>query len=314
MKTTRIIALSVLFAMLLSLLTGCGSAPLADPAPKQTAETTFTPYTVTDMLGREVTFDEPVERVVAISAAECEILYAIGAGDLLAARGEYCDYPQEALEVTAIASGSQTNVEQIIALQPQLIITAKMDQPKEQTEQFEQAGIKVVITDADDIEEVYTAIELIGDAVRHEQEADDLVASMKTAFADITKSAPGEDAKTIYFEVSPLEYGLWTAGEGSFMNEIAEMIGCKNCFSDVKDWAEISEEQVIERDPDYIVTITMYFGEGPTPEEEIMSRTGWDDITAVKNGKILNLSNNELSRPGPRLMDGAKLLYDFVTE
>ena len=83
---------------------------------------------------------------------------------------------------------------------------------------------------------------------------------------------------------------------------------------DVKDWAEISEEQVIERDPDYIVTITMYFGEGPTPEEEIMSRTGWDDITAVKNGKILNLSNNELSRPGPRLMDGAKLLYDFVTE
>ena len=56
----------------------------------------------------------------------------------------------------------------------------------------------------------------------------------------------------------------------------------------------------------------MYFGEGPTPEEEIMSRPGWQDITAVKNGAILNLQNNELSRPTPRLMDGAQMLYDFV--
>ena len=83
-------------------------------------------------------------------------------------------------------------------------------------------------------------------------------------------------------------------------------------FADVTGWGEISEEQVLERNPDYIVTISMYFGEGPTPEEEILSRTGWENVTAVKNGKILNLPNNELSRPAPRLADGAKALYDFV--
>ena len=60
------------------------------------------------------------------------------------------------------------------------------------------------------------------------------------------------------------------------------------------------------------MTISMYYGEGPTPEEEILSRTGWENVTAVKNGKILNLPNNELSRPAPRLADGAKALYDFV--
>ena len=69
---------------------------------------------------------------------------------------------------------------------------------------------------------------------------------------------------------------------------------------------------MIERAPDYIVTITMYFGEGPTPEEEIMSRPGWENIPAVKDGKILNLQNNELSRPGPRLAEGAEMLADFV--
>ena len=76
---------------------------------------------------------------------------------------------------------------------------------------------------------------------------------------------------------------------------------------------EISEEQVLERNPDYIVTIAMYFGEGPTPEEEIAGRKGWENITAVKNRAILNLQNDELSRPVPRLAEGAKMLYDFVT-
>ena len=96
------------------------------------------------------------------------------------------------------------------------------------------------------------------------------------------------------------------------MNEIAEMIGLTNCFSDVNGWAEISEEQVLSRNPDYIVTISMYYGEGPTPTEEIMARTGWENVTAVKNGAILNLANNELSRPANRLADGAQMLYDFV--
>ena len=83
-------------------------------------------------------------------------------------------------------------------------------------------------------------------------------------------------------------------------------------FADVTGWGEISEEQVLERNPDYIVTISMYYGEGPTPVEEIESRAGWENVTAVKNGKILNLQNNELSRPAPRLAEGAQALYDFV--
>ena len=77
-------------------------------------------------------------------------------------------------------------------------------------------------------------------------------------------------------------------------------------------WAAIIEEQVLERNPDYIMTISMYFGEGPTPEEEIASRAGWENVTAVKNGAILNLQNNELSRPAPRLAEGAQMLADFV--
>ena len=183
--------------------------------------------------------------------------------------------------------------------------------PDEQVQQLEAAGVHVVVSDAQDIEGVYTAIHMIGELVGKQDEAASVVESMQKTFDEIKANA-GDGTKTVYFEVSPLQYGLWTAGSGTFMDEIANMLGLTNCFADVTGWGEISEEQVLERNPDYIVTISMYFGEGPTPEEEILSRTGWENVTAVKNGKILNLTNNELSRPAPRLADGAKALYDFV--
>ena len=98
------------------------------------------------------------------------------------------------------------------------------------------------------------------------------------------------------------------------MNEAAQMIGLKNIFGDQAGWLEVSEEQVIAADPDYIVTITMYFGEGPTPAEEICSREGWGALKAVVNGNIINIQDNSLSRPSPRLVDGITAMNDFIAE
>ena len=254
---------------------------------------TDTSVTVTDMTGREVTLDKPATRIVALTPSDCEILYAIGAGDTLVGRGKYCDYPAEVLNVTAVQSGRDTNLEEIIALEPQVLLMSTMAQTEEQVQALENAGIKVVVSDAQDIEGVYTAIELIGKLMGKDAEAAAVIESMKATFAEVAEKASENAGKTVYFEVSPLQYGLWTAGKGTFMNEIANM-------------------QVIARNPDYIVTISMYYGEGPTPVEEILGRKGWEELTAIKNQAVLNLANNELSRPAPRLADGAKMLYDFI--
>ncbi|MBR0392413.1 MAG: ABC transporter substrate-binding protein [Oscillospiraceae bacterium] len=297
-NTQKLIAL----ALALLMLAGLGVSALADePA-----------VTVTDMGGREITLKEPASRVVALTAADCEILYAIGAGETLVGRGEYCDYPAEVFDVPSVQSGYETNIEQIIALEPQVVLMGTMAQSVEQVEALEKAGIAVVVSDAQDIEGVYTAIRMIGKLMGYDDNAEALVAGMQDTFAELKEASKGDGSESIYFEVSPLQWGLWTAGTGTFMDEITQMLGLKNAFSDVEGWGEISEEQVIERAPDYIVTITMYFGEGPTPEEEIMSRAGWEKIPAVANGRILNLQNNELSRPGPRLADGAKMLCEFI--
>jgi iron complex transport system substrate-binding protein len=269
--------------------------------------------TVTDMHNREITLTEPATRIVVMQPSDCEILCAIGCEDTIVGRGQYVDYPASVLEVPVVQSGAETNVEEILALNPQVVLMNDMAQSEEQVKQLEENGVKVVVSSATDIEGVYYAIRMIGKLMGKEENAEAVIADMQATFDEIKANSKNE-GKTVYFEVSPLQWGLWTAGKGTFMDELAEICGLTNAFADLNDWAAISEEQVLARDPDYIVTITMYYGEGPTPVEEIMSREGWGDLKAVKNGNILNAESNAISRPGPRLKDAAIELYNFINE
>ena len=296
MKTRKLVVL------LGCLLTVCLAASAAAQGSVET----------TDMIGNVIALDAPAQRIVALTPSDCEILYALGAGDTVVGRGEYCDWPAEVLEKPVVQSGADTNLEQIIALEPQVVIMSTMAQTQEQIDALQAAGIHVVVSDAQDIAGVYEAIALVGDVTGKQEEAEALVEEMQQAFADISSAATGDGNKTVYFEVSPLRYGLWTAGTGTFMDELAQMLGLSNAFSDVQGWAEISEEQVIERDPDYIITISMYSGEELTPVEEILSRASWQGMKAIQNGAVLNADSNEISRPGPRLVDAAQTIYAFV--
>ena len=267
--------------------------------------------TLTDMAGRELVLDAPLTRAIALNPADCEILYALGAQDVLVGRGEYCNYPEDVLSLPSVNSGAQTNIEQILALEPEVIIMSKMAQTVEQVEALEKAGVRVVSSDAQSLEGVYEAIALLGELTGREEAAEALAQEMRSGFDAIRQQAQTIE-KTVYFEVSPLEWGLWTSGKDTFLDELAQIVGLTNAFSDVTGWAEISQEQVLERDPDYIVTTAAYYGEGELPVDEIASREGWQDLRAVKNGAIYNADADMTSRPGPRLLDAAQALADFV--
>lgn len=264
------------------------------------------------MTGQKVVLEKPADRIVGLTASDCEILYALNAGDTLVGRGEYCDFPEQILDVRAVKSGSDTNVEQIIALQPQLVIMGNMDQTQQQIDAIKNAGIQVLITDAQKIEDIYVAIEMIGKAAGKNDEAKDLIAEMRNTFDQITPINSAEGTKTVYFEVSPLEYGLWTAGTNTFMDEIAKMAGLENAFSDVSGWGQVSQEQVFERDPDYIVAVPMSYGSELGHKQEIMSRKGWQNLKAVKNDAVYIADSDEITRPGPRIAKAAKDFYSFI--
>ena len=262
---------------------------------------------VTDMFGREIVLTEPATRIVALTAADCEILCALGCEEALVGRGQYCDYPASILDVPVVLSGAEMNIEQILMLNPQVIIMGDMGHTKEQVDMLEENGIKVVVSNANDLEGTYEAIRIIGAVMGKEAEAEALVTEMKTVFADIAADSP-VTGKTVYFEVTPLQWGLWTAGGNTFMDELATICGMTNVFADVDGWAAVSEEQVLMRNPDYIVSVA---GMGAGAVDEIMTRPGWSEVTAVKNGHVFNADSNAIARPGPRLMDAARELEGF---
>lgn len=326
MKKFRILALLLVLTLSLGLVVGC-EKPAENKeaeAPTQSTEEVKEgdkeeakeggAFTLVDMIGREVSFEKPAEKVVAITPSDAENLNAIGAVDNLVGIGTYVDNPEEILSLPVVASGSDLNAEEIIALEPDLVLMSDMAQSEEQIKALSDAGVNVVVTKAGTIEEVYQALELIGKVMGKEEDAAKVIQDMKDSFKAIEANKENLAGKKIYFEVSPLEYGLWSAGAHTFMDEIAQIVGLENIFADIEGWSEVSEEEVIARNPDYIVTISMGSMEGPSPVEEIMARPGWEEITAVKEGKILNLVDNELSRPSVRLVQGAEALNDFVNK
>ena len=270
-----------------------------------------TGITVKDMFDREITLAEPATRIVVMQPSDCEILCALGCEDTIVGRGKYVDYPASILDVPVVQSGAETNVEEILKLEPQVVLLNSMSQSEEQVQQLEDNGVKVVVSTTSNIESVYTAITLIGKLMGKDAEAEELIADMQSTFDEIKAKSAGIDKK-VYFEISPLQWGLYSAGRSSYMNELAEICGLKNIFDDLEDaWAMVSEEQVIERNPDYIVLIT---GMGSEGVEEVLSRNGWEDISAIKNVKVFNDDDSCMARPSPRLKDAAIELYNFVND
>lgn len=169
-------------------------------------------------MAAKIALDQPATRIVALTpvrAAKSSAPSAARTRSSAAANTRLCG-TISALPV--VQSGAETNIEEILALDPQVVLMSDMSQTEEQAKLLEQNGVKVVISDANDIAGVYTAIRMIGALMAKDDAAEALIGDMQATFDEIAAKSE-KSGKTIYFEVSPLQWGLWTAGRGTFMDE-----------------------------------------------------------------------------------------------
>ena len=272
---------------------------------------------LTDMMGREISLNGPADRVVVMMPADAEILWALGAADTVKGVGTYCSAPEEQAVMPGIEtlpvvdSGYVTNVEEILKLAPQAVVMTRMGHSEDLVETLNRSGVQVVVTDAQNLEGVYQDIRLLGALVGKNEEAEALITEMQSRLDAVTAAA-GETGKTLYVEESPLQWGLWTAGKGTYMDDLARICGLTNIFAELEGHQAVSEEQVLQRNPDVIVTMTMYYGEGELPDEEICHRKGWETVSAVQENRVLYDPTNAVALPGPRLADVAEMLLKLV--
>lgn len=268
--------------------------------PQQQAATTDT---VTDDYGRTVVVPAAPQRVVSLSPAVTEIMFALGAGDLLVGRTDFCVYPDAAGDIPSIGGISNLNVERILSMQPDLIISGSMV-GKKFTDQFDQMGTPMVcVIEKPKFEALYDNIKAIGRLVGKEKEADSLIDNLKLRMESLLAhgdSSQNTQLPSVYYVVGFGAGGNFTAGGNTFINDIIRMAGGRNIAEGIDGWS-YSLEALMKEDPDYIIV----------RREDSAAFCGmkpYNRLSAVKNGHVIGIVSGTLDLQVPRNIDAVLYL------
>ncbi|MGM9956111.1 MAG: ABC transporter substrate-binding protein [Peribacillus sp.] len=287
-------------------LTGCTSNDDQKSLEKKDPATTeeVKSYTVTDDSGKEITFDKVPETVISLQPSNTEILYALGVGNKVIGATDFDNYPEEAKDVERVSDSMTINSEKIISLKPDAIIAYTIGD-EAALKPLEDAGIPIfIIKSAVTFDDVYSDIDQIAKVMGVTDQGEDLVKNIKKQIKDVEEKVASVDSKEkTYFEISPSPE-IYTAGAETFQQEILASAGIENIFADQKGWAKIADEEVVKRNPDAIITTVGYVDNAV---DEIKSRKGWKDVSAVKEDQVYQLSEDVMSRPGPRIGEAVEL-------
>jgi len=318
-----IIRLLFLLLLISSLLLNACSQPTPEPTqppapttqPTSTTAPTPESLTLVDGLGKSIKLDGPAQRIVSLAPSNTEILFSIGAGSQIVGRDTFSDYPAEAADIPDIGGGfGELNLETILSSDPDLVLAAEIT-PTEQVQALEEVGLTVfAMKNPKDFDGLYQVIQIAAQLTAHEDEAATLIEDLKGRVDAVTgKAATSSFHPLVFYELDSTDPSApWTSGGGTFIDTLITMAGGANLGATLEgEWVQISIEELLTQNPDLIILGDYTWG-GVTPED-VAARSGWETLSAVKDGQVFTIDDNLVSRPGPRLVDGleamAKLLH-----
>jgi iron complex transport system substrate-binding protein len=266
-------------------------------------------FTIRDDLGIVVNLDSPPQRILSLAPNITEALFAIGAGEKIVGVTTFCDYPPEANEKTKTGGLLDPDYETIVSLNPDLVIMTVEGNSQPAYKNLEKLGMKIFVANPKSLEGIFKMIEDFGKITGNENEADDLVQKMMSEKINYVDSLKYISQKTclLLIAINP----LMTASGKTYLNDIIELAGFDNIYKgEAMEYPNINNEDLLSKDPDYIILpidtnntfrINQY-------KSELNSR--FRDLKAVKDSNIILLDENILFRPGPRVLQGIKIIKD----
>ena len=293
---------TILVSSLLFLLVFAGAASAAD----------WEPVTITDDLGVTVTIDKYPERIVSLSPANTEILFALGLGDRIVGVTEYCTYPEAALSKDKIGGFSTINTEKIAVLNPDLLVAA--DGNSEETiAHLRELGYTIITVNADTIDTTLADIRLIGKAAGVDSAAEELVSSMQADLAEIAEKTKGAEKPTILhcMWTDP----LWVSGSGTFQDEMISAAGGVNAAAAEGGWVALTMEKFLTMNPDIIVVDSgdgMGVGTDDALKNFFLKDSRMQSLSAVQNERVYVVNADIIDRGGPRIVEGVEALAEIA--
>ena len=298
------------------LLIACSQAEVDQPVQSNESneenELTTGNLPTTDRAGNEISIPEEINRIISMSPGNTEILIELGFGDKIIAADTYSEDVEGLPEGIPLFDMMTPDAEQIIALEPDIIYTTGMSMVggNDPYKPISDLGICVTyIPASDSIEGIYEDIMFFAKSLHVEDLGMEIVDNMKSQIKKFQEiGATIEDKRTVYFEIAAAP-SIVSFGNGVFLNEMIEIIGAKNILSDHSMWISVSEETIISSDPDVIITSVDYIED---PVGEIKSRSGWENMTAVKNDKVYWVDNNVTSHSNHKIIEGLKQIAEAI--
>lgn len=280
----------------------------AQPAETASAEALVTTYplTITDGEGKTVLLEAEPMKIVSLSPNATETIFALGAGGKLVGRTDFCYYPAETANIPSVGAITEPNIETIASLEPDLIVISNMFTP-ELRDKLESLGYKVLdLSSHDTFEGVYTSISNMGLILNCQDASATLINEMKATISEIEEKVKGVEPKTVYYVVGFGEYGDYTAGAGTFIDQMITMAGGINVAQDTEGW-KYSVEKLVEKDPEIVICSKYY-----DSKVGIEMTNGYKELTAVKEGRLIEIDNDLLDRQGPRTAEGLLELVKII--
>ncbi|GAA0824680.1 ABC transporter substrate-binding protein [Streptosporangium amethystogenes subsp. fukuiense] len=306
---------SALAGALLATLTlaGCGQTSPATPPSTTSASAAATPsaagFPVTVEAGNgSVTIESRPERIVSLSTAATESLFAIGAGAQVVAVDDQSNHPAEAPK--SDLSGFKPNVEAIIAQKPDLVVLS--NDIDGIVAALGKVGVPVLLEPAaTKLDEAYDQITDLGAATGNGERATELAERMKKQIDELAAAAPKNAKLTYYHELDVTPYAATSA---TFIGQIYGLFGLTNIADKAPDAAggypKLSAEFVAQADPDLIfLADTKCCGQS---KDTLAKRPGWSKLSAIKNDRVILLDDDIASRWGPRVVDLAQQVGEAV--
>jgi len=302
MKITHVIITSII----LVLLAGCGASqtpPTQTPMPPTPTLASPFPMTVQDSVGNQVTIKAEPQRIISLVPGHTETLYALGLGERVVGVTEYCNYPPEAQEKPKVGGFADVNMEQVVGLQPDLVLASTLHMA-EIVPALQERGITVFVAEPDSVAKTLEMIATIGRITGQDQQAQTLVNQMQQRIDAVQAKIKDAPRPKIFWELGA---ELYTAGPGSFLDDLITLAGGENIAADAGTaWPQLSLEVIVLQDPDVVVLADHNYGE---TIETVKSRPGWDKLKAVQQGRVIELTNDDIvSRQGPRIVEGLEFL------
>lgn len=288
-------------------------ARAAPPKPAAAGAATKFPLTVTDDSGRRLTFSAAPSRIVCLSPAHTETLYALGAGPRVVAQDQYSDYPREAKPKATLNCFPRVPLEPLVALKPDLVVL--MVQGPDEIRGMEGAGLRVLRLFPQTFAGAIRGIETLGQVTGSAARARQITMRMLAQKRGVEQKVRGAARKRVMYELDgATPQRPYVAGNGGFYGELLAMAGGQNIFSDEKGPSlQASLEQILARDPEVVLMGDTRSPVQPQSPQLLAARPGWGGLTAVKRRQVFPVNSDRITRPSPRLAEGleeiARLLH-----